>query len=258
MSRACRFTSVPAAIVLVAACADAPATPLEPPHERTAESLELVLPAFHPDMLVQGGPEELSSDTRDGGAPLRTIDEGEEAPSTGEMTEVPLDAVSAIYDARTFVYFNPDHVYAQGEHNYQGNRSRIETTLDVWYDGQQIASQLGVKEESKLFLFSVFTLHYIQAVSRVYSGYSCGLAASASSLHSAWWEAVVGSPVSKFHESGTSSFATRREQPACEPDPPPSTEFSLYNDYGGGYCWVSIWYDIWTGEIIHLDILYCE
>jgi len=255
MSRARLFTSAAAAIVLVAACADAPATPLEPPHEGVSEALELVFPAFHPDMLVQVGPEP-SSDTGVGGAPLRTLSEGEEPPPIGEIREIPLDARSAIYDARTFVYFNPDHVYAQGEHNYQGNRSRIETTLNVWYGGQPIASQLGVKEESKIFLLSVFTVHYMQAVSRVYTGHSCGQAATASSAHTAWWEAVIGSPVSKFHESGTSSFATRREQPACEP--PPAIEFALYDDFGGGFCWVSIWYDIWTGEIIHLDVLYCE
>jgi hypothetical protein len=255
MSRAIRFTSVPAAIVLVAACADAPATPLEPPYGGPPEVLELLFPAFHPDMLMQVDPGGQFSDTG-GGPPARTVSEGEEVPDLGLTTEVPLDARSAIYDARTFVYFNPDHVYAQGEHNYQGNRSRIETTLNVFQGGQQIASQLGVKEESKIFLISAFTLHYMQAVSRVYTGLTCGMAATASSQHSAWWEAVIGSPVSRFHESGTSSFATRREQPGCEP--PPSIDYSLYNDYGGGYCWVSIWYDMWTGEIIHLDILYCE
>lgn len=256
MSRARRFTSAAAVIALVAACADAPATPLEPPHERASDALELAFPAFHPDMLVQVGSDEPTSGTGDGDAPARTLSDAEEPPPIGEWGEIPLDARSAIYDARTFVYFNPDHVYAQGEHNYQGNRSRIETTLNVWYQGAQIASQLGVKEESKIFFLSAFAIHYMQAVSRVYSGYSCGQAATASSVHSAWWEAVVGSPVSKFHESGTSSFATRREQGVCEP--PPSTAFSIYDDYGGGYCWVSIWYDIWTGEIIHLDILYCD
>jgi hypothetical protein len=254
MSVAHRFTLALATILLVAACADSPTTPLEVPGEGASEALELLFPAFRPDMLVQ-----VSSDGPVDGAeshtPARTLAEGEEEPFLGD-SEVPEDAVSAIYDAKTFVYFNSDHVYAQGEHNYQGNKSRIETTLDVWHEGQPLASQLGVKEETIVFFLSPLTLHYIQAVSRVYTGYTCGLAATASSQHWAGWQVVIGSPVSTFHESATSSFATRREQPACETVP--STQFSLYDDYGGGYCWVSIWYDVWTGEIIHLDVLYCE
>ena len=252
MSKARRRASWAAAL-LVAACSDAPTSPLPSQLDAAVGALDLRYPAFHRDMLVKTELEVLGERGSDG--PSRVLADPEEPPPLTEGLGT-VDE-SGIFNAYTFVYFNPDHVYAQGEHTYIGNKSRIETTANAWFEGALIGSQVGVKEQSSWFVTSIFYAPYIQAVARIYHDYTCGLAADASSRHSAWWEAVMGSPVSVFSKEETSTFATRRSMADCPPPPPPSTGGGGTGSVGG-MCWVNIWYDVGTGEIVDWDVLFCE
>ena len=233
--------------LLVAACSDAPTVPLPQPPEAYAEELDLLFPAFQANMLVTTELETL--DEPPAGPALTEVAPGEELPEAPDE--------SGIFNARTFVYFNPDHVYAQGEHSYIGNKSRIETTARAYFEGALIGSQLGVKEQSSVFILSGLYVQYIQAVARIYTDRTCGLAADASSEHSVWWEAVMGSPVSTFGRNAESTHATRRYQEECTPAVPKPGDGG---DGGGsgGWCYVEVWYDEATGEILLWNPLYCE
>lgn len=237
--------------LLFAACSDAPTAPLSPPLEADADELDLLFPAFASDLLVTEEIETLEEPPD--GPSLAIVAPGEENPL--EQPDDHPDDAAGIFDERTFVYFNADHVFAQGEHRYIGNKSRIETTAKAYFDGQLIGTQLGVKEESSIFLLSGFYMQYMQAVARIYTDHTCGLAADASSFHSAWWEAVMGSPVSTFYKVERTSQSTRLHQKEC------TTAVPKPGDGGGGsggMCWVEVWYDEATGEILDWNPLYCE
>ncbi len=247
MSRTWKL-AVPAALLVAAACADAPTAPEAP----DAPGLELLFPAFQRAQLVMEERGEISGSPRVGGP--AAISEEEPPPPAGEPDP---NAVAAIFNPNTFVYFNPDHVYAQGEHRYQGSKSRIETLLRVSYQGEPVGSQLGVREDSKLPWISWLTSNYIQAVSRIFTEHQCGLSASASSDHRAWWEVVMGSPVSTFSNVETSTFAPLRHQVECAP-PDPGQGPGGGGSSSGYVCRVSIWYDLSTGEVLDVDVLWCE
>jgi hypothetical protein len=244
-----------AVALLVAACSDAPTVPLPPPIDALAAGLDVVFPSFDRDLLVTTASEVLTDSTLS--RPAGVLADHDPPPEI-EGDPVPEDARGKIMSAYTFVAFNTDHVYAQGDHLYQGNKSRIETTLNAWFAGERIGTQKGVKEQSSPFIYSFLQTYYIQAIARLYTSHTCGLSADASSEHSAWWEAVVGSPVSTFSLDAMSSFATRRSQGECPPPPPPLPPADGGGGGGGGMCWVNIWYDTSTGEIVDWDVLFCE
>lgn len=255
MSCVSRLRSVAVAMLLVAACSDTPTTPVDVTGDGPRSVLEFDFPAFRPDMLVQESREIF--DGSQAGTPARATAEGEQLPPLGEELEIPSDVVSDIWNARTGAGIGPTEAWAEGSHQYQGNKSRIETTLRVTRAGAEVGRQTGIKQADWIFWFDFGIPKSLSVLVRYYVNAACGFAAWASSQHDAWWEAIPGASIATYGRVARFSQSDYNTQPEC-PEPPPSVTFGLYNDYGGGYCWVSIWYDIWTGEVIHLDVLYCE
>lgn len=259
MSRAWLLKVSLAATLVVAACADPPTTPQLSEHQDDPPGLAFLFPSFDAALLVERITTEDSGEPTLPSGPARTVADEEEPPLAEISSEEIDDLVAAIYDARTFVGFNSNHVFAQGEHQYQGNKSSIETTLNVAFEGETIGSQLAIREDDTNFLLDLGRLKYISAFARIYTDQKCGLSASGSSIHRAWWEAVVGGAPSAFGQVGRTSYATPRRQPECE-DTATSSQagWETSSSSLGATCWVSIWYDVYTGEIYDIDVIYCE
>jgi hypothetical protein len=95
----------------------------------------------------------------------------------------------------------------------------------------------------------------------MYADHTCGLSAWATSIHSAWWEAVIGGSPSVHGRDERTTYSDEARTADC-PRPPPDPQTptgAAGGGYGqGGYCVVSIWYDLYTGEVLDVDVLWCE
>jgi hypothetical protein len=242
-----------AVALLSLACADAPTEPTVDKHRATRE-LDILFPAFDPSMLVVRGRTNSDGAAAEG-VPL-AVSESEEPPPL-ELPEEDLSSLyAAIYDPGTIAGVGSGEAWARGEHSYQGNKGRIETTVNVAADGQQLGSQRAVTENSRSFLLDFGLVKYISAFARAYTASDCGLSAWGASEHSAWWEAVIGGSPSTHGRAERSTQSRQARTVDCAP-PENGTYGGLIEPSGASYCWVSIWYDLWTGEVIRLDVLYC-
>jgi hypothetical protein len=248
-------------MAIVAACSDAPTTPLAAPNDPAPADLALTFPSFDADLLVT-----TFLDGEEGGEPLgpaAVTSPGEEPPESESTGEDVSSFFAQIYDAKTWVSVGipGGQSIAQGEHSYQGNKGRVETTLSLAFEGQQIGAQRSVAEKSGVFLFDFGLSKYISTIARIYHpDHGCGLSAWASSSHSAWWEAVFGASAAVFHRAERTSQSPLSQSAPCAPPPPPPPPLNGGNDYTGtgGYCWVSVWYDLDTGEIVDSYVLFCD
>jgi hypothetical protein len=256
MTRAWRLHAVPVAMLLVAACQDAPTTPLELADDGGG-GLAFLMPDIDPSMFVTMSTE--GGDTRPTG-PARVIEESEQPP-TLEPTE-PIDPStlpdSDIWNHRTRAGFQTGSAWAVGEHDYQGNKSDITTKVTVFLDGVEIGSQSAYTLQDMIFWLDFGLPKHIQAIARAFVNQECGLTARGDSQHAAWWEAVPGANIATFGRTAkTSATFEPARQPECAPPPPPATGGDGASG-DGGYCWVSIWYDPYTGEIVEWHILFCD
>ena len=253
MTRAWTLRAAPVAMLLVAACQDAPTTPLELPEDDGGE-LSFVVPNIAPWMLVDSSMDE---DQSAPAGPARVIEEGEELPPPSDETIDPSTVPeSDIWNARTTVGFQTGSAWAMGRHDYQGNKSDITTRVTVSLDGTVIGSQSAYVLEDIFFLADFGLPKSLQAIARAFVSQECGLMARGDSDHAAWWEAVPGLNFTSFNKSALTTYSPEPAfQPECAPPPPPTTGGGGGD---GGYCLVSIWYDPYTGEVVDWEILYCE
>jgi hypothetical protein len=249
MSRA-RSVCAALAALLVAACAEKSPTALVARGE-PAEDLDFIIPSLTPDVLVAQYAEAPAAD-----GPAKLAPPGEEPPpieESGDDISDYLDAVGSIYDARTTVGFGPGYGYAFGEHWYQGNKGRVETTVRVSSDGQELGSQTQARENYEMFLLDFGIVHYISVQARFYTDQDCGLSAAGSSGHRAWWEWFLGGGAAHWGDVVVSTQAAPVDQPECPPPPNVST----VDGSPGVVCYFVVEYDPFTGEVFDVELLGC-
>lgn len=252
MSRSRSLHAALAATCLVAACADPPTAPPRVLADDPPAGFELLFPTLDPEALV---------------ARYTAEDFGESAPPAGPFRPGPAavsaeeleDAVAALYDTRTLAGFSSGSAYAFGEHRYQGNKSRIETTANVEFQNDPIGSQVAYREDGNPFIFDFGVEKYISVMAKIFTDHDCGLEVYGRSSHTAWWEAVLGGSVSTYGRVGRTSFSDLKRQDECD-----AGRSSWYGGGGadsgpsGAICYFSVWYDIFTGYIYSAELLYCS
>lgn len=252
-----RTLCAPLAALLVAACSGEPSTAVPIDALGLAESLRLFVPSLTHDDLVAKD-DEAPADT-DGPALVQYGDEEAPLPD-GSTSEADisdyLDEVGAIYDAMTKVGFGSGYGFSYGEHKYQGNKGRVETTVSVAYRDQSIGTQTAASEKYDMFLLDAGTVHFISATARFYSDQTCGLTVRGHSQHYAWWEWFLGGSATSWGRVSQYSDAPSKSQGDCPVGPASGGGGSGGSGDGTCYYWVS--YDLNTGEVYDVSFLYCE
>ncbi len=259
MSRTRSLCAPFAAVLVVAACAEEPATAVVMESLGPPADLEFFLPAVDPDRLVAREPAAAPLPSR----PTLVVEPGE----SGESDEpgasgVPVhyfEARGAIAAARTVVGFEAVYAYSRGQHTYLGNKGRVESSVTVTFRGRPLGTQSAFKEDYGIFLFDGGRSKFIWASARVYSDHECGLEVSGESKHSAWWEFFTGVGVLTWGKVERSTSAPSAAQDACEPvnEERPSGGDGEDEDGYGVVCWYLLEYNIFTGEIYYVELLYC-
>lgn len=235
-----------AAIVVMAACADAPTAVT--PADDGGGALDFTLPVLEAAMLVAVD----TSEARPAGAVIQDP----EAPPTSDPSTIPTNTMSQITNARTRAGFSVGSGHATGEHWYQGNKSRIDTSVSVLFEGTPLGSQAASKEADAWYWFDFGSWKHIYARARFYTDRDCGLTAYGSSSHSAWWEATIPPAVARYGQVSQSTISDLARQEEC---PPPEPEYTP--PPGGGsstLCYVWVEYDLYSGEVYSVELLYCE
>jgi hypothetical protein len=244
------------AAALLSACADDVPTGVPADGQDLLANLDLTIPtALRGHSVVRT----ISEKELIEGAPARTEHLGYGTyPGTGNEW---INAVAAIWNARTRAYFLPGQFSAVGSHDYGGNKGAIETQATVKYQGTVIGTERAYREDSYPFLLApFFGALSIWAEARIYTDRECDLTGFGGSQHHAWWEAVMGGPVFDFSRVGMSSMSELESQPACAVSPPTTNtggSGGSGNGGGEGVCYVWVTYDLDTGQIYHQELLYC-
>jgi hypothetical protein len=249
MYRARNILLATAAIVVMAACADTP-TAVIPAYD-SGGALDLTLPMLEAAMLVAVD----ASEERPAGA----VVQDPEAPPAPDPSTVPTNIMSQITNARTNAGFSVGYGHATGQHWYQGNKSRIDTSVSVSFEGTPLGSQAASKEADAWYWFDFGSWKHIFANARFYTDRVCGLTAYGSSSHSAWWEATIPPAVARYGQVGLTTISDLVRQAEC---PPPEPEYTTSSGASGGggsmLCYIWIEYDLYTGEVYSVELLYCE
>jgi hypothetical protein len=244
------------ALLLLAACAEEPATGPSVGAAETASDLEVVAPTGLRDRMVT---RTSFVDTARTG-PARTEDLGY-GTYYGYDTET-VDTEASIWDHKTRANFLSGQLSVVGSHYYIANKSSVDTQARLSLNGSQLASQRSYSENSHPFVVPILTEQFIWTEARIYTDRECGLSGAGDSAHAAWWEAVLGGPVFSFSRVSRTSNSDLASQPLC---PTSSSTTTTVNggesgSTGGGsvVCYVWVQYDLFTGDIYDQQLLYCE
>jgi hypothetical protein len=244
------------AVLVVAACADDTATGVDLAGVDIAGDLTLVVPTGLRERLVQRTVTEVTPPV----GPARNEELGCGVSCYDDYDDYddvdPTTAASGIWNAKTRANFVPGKLSVIGSHEYIGNKGFIETRGVLTHGSTVLATEIRSKEQSVPFLFPPWVMHYIWVEAPLYTNTECGLSGHGNSTHSAWWEAVMGGPSAVFARITVPSNSERDFQPECPAIPPPVTSTG-----GGGAavtCYIWITYDLYTGEIYHQELLFCE
>lgn len=244
------------AALLVWACAEAPTAP---PVEPDGGLFDLALPWVNPQLLVEVD----TSTVPESGHPQRVVYAEGDYPGW-DPASVPADMAWVILDERTVAWFDGSTAHARGEHRYQGNKGRVETTLNVLHQGELLASRTAVREKDWLIWLDFGWIKHIDVVASIPVDRTCGLTAWGASEHQAWWDAVGVPSLRTFGRSVSSSTSDLARQPECPPVPPTIPNGGSGGGSGGydeeGYltCYYWVTYDLMTGEIYDVEFLFCE
>jgi hypothetical protein len=248
-----------ATLLVATACAEEPTTAPRAVDSEVSVDLGLAFPSVDDGVLSPVEYEEVVP-----GAPARALSNDEPVPPNPQD-----DPVAAIISPITTAGFEPGYAYARGRHGYTGNVGRIETTATVTFDGARIGEHTAPKQKYTPFLLDFGRAESIFAEAYVFTEIECGLTAYGDSDHTASWQFWTGFAVSNWGLAEQSTQAhPPAQQPSCEeeePEPPQDDGDSGGFTGGGGgdeSVWISCWYlleyDIHTGEILDVDLLYCE
>ncbi len=254
-----RMLCAPLVALFVAACADETPTSIPVDPLDSAEGLALFVPSLTSDQLVASTEEE-SVPPADGPSAV-TTEEEPPLPDFGGDSEVDisdyLDEEGTIWDPYTKVGFGVGYGFSYGEHKYQGNKGRIETTVSVSYNDVPLGSQTAVNEKYDIFLLDAGALHFVSATARFYTDKTCGLTVRGSSLHQAWWEWFLGGHSTSWGRAAQTSGAPAEYQGACPVEPAGGIGGGEAEGGYGTTCYVWVEYDLETGEVYEMTVLAC-
>jgi hypothetical protein len=235
-------------LLLAVGCAESPPTTIEE-DVVAPRDLAFILPALAGERLVQ------SEGGSQAGTPRPMGVYSEDGWSEDDVV------YSDIWNHRTRANFLPGYLSVQASHEQQGNVGRIQTTGTVRHEGQVIGTQLATIERSWPFVIDFGLPHELWLSLRVYTDTECGLTGYGDSVHTAYWHAVIGGPVFDFNRTTRTSQSDHERQPVCEPT---TTTFTSTGGGSGGTssggtytCFFWIEYDLWTGEILEAEFLFC-
>jgi hypothetical protein len=178
----------------------------------------------------------------------------------GDDSEPPDDVerpLQRIIDPRTITGLWPGKAWAEGANRYVGNVGRIETTAKVTFEGQSLAEQPVVIQDHVPFIFDFGQIKFITAFAPVSTDHECGLTVRGSSLHAASWQFFTGAGAPAWGEAIVTTVATHSSQPICPVDDPGPTGVSGPGP-GGSTCHYRIEYDLDSGQVISVELLYCS
>ncbi|MBM4184911.1 MAG: hypothetical protein FJ207_11970 [Gemmatimonadetes bacterium] len=256
MSARRRTITLGAALCVVVACAEEPSTAIPLGGGEAQPDLDLGVPHLSSDQFATYETREFS----ELGAPARVLAEGEaEYPGQEEYRDEE-DLAPSIWNARTSAMFVPGSFAVWGSHDYMANKGRVDVTATIRRDGTVIGTRLGTTEETYPF---IPWWHTITGFVEIATDVDCGLAGDGSSDHAAWWEVAPGAGPSVYGASRMSTSSGIAYQRACEPGVIPTTNTGGGGSGGGGtdtsdyYCWLYITYDLYTLEVLDIQVLWC-
>jgi hypothetical protein len=144
---------------------------------------------------------------------------------------------------------------ATEQHWYQGNKSRIDTSVNVSFEGTHLGGQAASKEADAWYWTDFGSWKHIFSNARFYTSRDCGLTAYGSSNHSAWWEATIPPAVARYGQVSLTTISDLARQAECLP---PEPEHSITSGGSSTLCYVWIEYDLYSGHIYSAQLLYCE
>jgi len=177
-----------------------------------------------------------------------------------DVSEPPDDAarpLQRIIRPRTITGFWPGKAWAEGANEYVGNVGRIETTAKVTFEGQHLAEQPVLIQDHVPFIFDFGQIKFITAFAPVSTDHACGLTVRGSSLHAASWQFFTGAGAPAWGEAIVTSVATHSAQPDCHAVDPGQTGVGGPGP-GGSTCHYRIEYDLHSGQVISVELLYCS
>ncbi|MGE0161040.1 MAG: hypothetical protein AB7T31_16705 [Gemmatimonadales bacterium] len=245
------------AALVVAACTEDAPTGVAPDVAEIASELAFVVPTDLRERMIT---RTIVVDTVRPAGPARSEDQG--YGTYYDFGEQPVvTAAAGLWDEKTRAWFLPGRLSVVGSHDYIANKSSVDTKATLSYQGAVIGTNQSYAENSHPFIPPPLWTQSIWTEARIYTDRECGLSGWGDSAHRAWWEAVMGSPVSIFSAVARGSTADRVFQPACPPTPPnPGNSTGSTSTGGGGgeaICYLWTTYDLETGEIYNQQLLFC-
>lgn len=239
-----------AALLLAAGCAEdslptAPTPDLDQPVD-----LDLRWPAFTESDRAPKEAFRLEPERRAVGV-LSEGDPNEEPPTSAQII-LPI----------TEVGFQQTFAFSKARHRYTGNVGSVRTEAVVTFDGQVIGRQPAQRQDATPFLLDLGRQKSIVTEAYVFIDQDCGLTVNGSSDHEAKWQWFLGGQAPNWGSASMSSQAfPPAVQPPCEEQPQPNEGGGSGGGGSGGRsvtCWFSVTYDQNTGEVLELDLLYCD
>jgi len=180
-----------------------------------------------------------------------------EAAAVIDLDEHSLDRpIQQIFNATTRAYVEPGYAAALGLHDYIGNVGRIQTTAYVTHLGQEVGSQLSLRDKFNPFLADFGQVKKIFTEARVYTDYTCGLAVRGTSYHQAEWQFFTGTGVPKWGTSQRTTQAAPASGPECTSSGTGQRRGTETRS-GGVVCHYLITYELDTGIIVNVERLQC-
>jgi len=187
------------------------------------------------------------------GAPSRTLSaRPPDLPDDYDLQE------ALIVKATSNPYVGHGSAGNQAKTTFTGNRIKVDVYTTVTFLAEPIVTEFLQTTQDTYFLPQTEKHH--DAFSSVRIEGSCGHTASGHAQHIAW---IDYGPY-EWGETERPSSGGRYSQPACETDEVPVEDSRT----GGGEsgpapgdiytCWYRYYYDIDTGEILDVELLYCE
>ena len=226
----------------LSACSESPGTAPEVAEEPPAFAADLSLLAppleqsdlVHVESVVLGGPND-----------------------RGAVRSSGSESMAQIMNARTKVGFLWEEAYAEGSHDYTGTAGRVETTVNVDFEGQHVGTYTAIRQESSWL--STETTKHIFAYAGIPIDKTCGLSVTGYSTHSAWWQFFQIRSAPTYGEAVDSSRGGPVRQTSCSKTTTSGNPGGGDSQDGTGMtCTYLITYDRNTLEIYDVELLGCQ
>jgi hypothetical protein len=163
--------------------------------------------------------------------------------------------IQQIFNPATRARLGSGYAAALGVHNYIGNLSSIYTTAQVTYNDQHLGSHVAQRQVYGPFFLNLGAMNHMWVDSKVYTDKTCGLTVDGSSDHRAWWQFYQGRSAPVWGMAQRPSQALPVSQSRCSSGTGERSGAEAMP--GGMVCTYLITYDLETGVIVSVALLYC-